>query len=388
MRKGLTNSILATLTAFALVSATGCSSETQQGPANPDPVGGSPPADPSNPDKPTPPKPPAPTPPDPTATYSGLYEATSALDLTTGGVLPGVMGPIVSSLGFLRDCPGAAVVGMVDAFSPGTIGGVYNSPPPGVCPSSTNLMRNLITTFLDTMIKNLAYNGSPVVTQIATIIDGLAEMFKYIDVIENLRVGTPDASMGVDVEQQVTKISVMVYSVKQTVPLSSTAMAAAYAKTRGSIAPLNAPVADANFSFAAAQNMAIPVGELAYAAVGPILFAPFGATDLSGALKNLINCAQLTANLSSDPTIQGILGPVLQGACDAGIAAIALVVESEIKKVTLKADQGDNVAGKMFDVSIYRPQIDYFTDLVDMDVKWNIGNGTISSKLIGYRKSN
>ena len=385
MRTGLTLSIFALVGALAL--GPGCSAQAGNGMNPGDPAGSppaSPPSDPTNP----PPKPPAPTPPDPTATYSGLYEVTSALDLTTGEVLPGVMGPVVSSLAFLKDCPGAAIIKMVDTFSPGTVPGSYNNPPPGVCPTSGNFLRSLATSFVSTLVTNLVYNSYPAVSAIATIIDGLAEMFKYIDVIETIKVGTPDASMGADVEQQITKVSVMMFGNKQTVPLSAVSMAAAYAKTRGSIAPLNAPIADANFSFQAAQNLQIPVGETVYGAVGPILFAPFGATDLSGALKNIINCQQLTSNLSGNFTVQQLLGGVLNAVCDAGLTAIALAAENEIKQITLKADQGDNVAGKLFDASIHRPQLDYFSDKIEMDVAWGIGNGTVQSKLIGERKSN
>jgi hypothetical protein len=380
MRRGLKLTAFTALT-ILMVNA-GCSGSTTGGPQMPDPVGGMLPTDPKNPD---PSQPKQPTPPSgPSATYNGTYECSSQLDLTQNGVLPGVTGPILNALSRLKDCPGASVVLALDIAHHGLIPGSFNTNPPVGCPTSTNFARNLIVGFLNQLITDQLYNNVPLADQIATLLDGLGEMFKYPALVEDVKVGIPDASMGVDVEQQVVKVSIKMFGTVMDAPLTAAQLPAAYAKTRGTVTPTAAPIADANFSFQAAPMLVIPIGTLAYQIASPIVFAPFGATNLQGALTNIIDCTSLTSNISNDPTYAW-LAPFANAACQAMIAAAALEVETLLNAGKIDASQMDTVTGKMYDVTAKKPQIDYYTDKIDMDVTWKLSSATLQSKLTGER---
>src|SRR6185436_2968907 len=175
MRPTLKLTAFATLTALT-VAVSGCNSDPgrmdTQGPTpSPQPDPGPRPSDPPtmpDPD-PTPSMPPAPT---PVANYSGVYEVVAPLDFTQNGVLPGIVSPLLGGLSEVHDHPGAALYTILENASIPYVSDIMSSLLGFVVAGLEALLDDLI-------IKNL-YQGYPLVDQIASIVQGIAEVSKYM----------------------------------------------------------------------------------------------------------------------------------------------------------------------------------------------------------------
>jgi hypothetical protein len=138
----------------------------------------------------------------------------------------------------------------------------------------------------------------------------------------------------------------------------------------GTVKPhANAPVADADLTLGGGK-MTLPFGELLLQAAGPLLFGQFGgATDLKGALENLVNCASAAQTISDD--LDGYLSASLvQTLCTSALDAIANEVTTQIDSVVLSDVQVSNGTAYLLDVSTAKPNVDYQSDRVTQG-KWS-----------------
>src|SRR6185436_541184 len=148
-------------------------------------------------------------------------------------------------------------------------------------------------------------------------------------------------------------------------------MAAALAHMTGKLTPHNnAPVADADISISEG-TFSLPVGSMMLQALGPLLFNQFGgATDLAGALKNMVPCADFGQTLVdwaspavTDPTIGKDL-------CEGALGLVADAVTKPINDLSLDNVKAQMAAGKLFDVSMKQPKMDYQSDRLG-EGKWS-----------------
>ena len=116
--------------------------------------------------------------------------------------------------------------------------------------------------------------------------------------------------------------------------------------------------------------MTLPFGELLLQAAGPLLFSQFGgATDLKGALNNLVDCASAAQSISDD--LGGYISPALvQTLCTSALDAIANSVTTSIDNITLNDVQISAGSATLLDVSQSKPTADYQSDRLAQG-KWN-----------------
>jgi len=327
----------------------------------------------------------------PSATYSGAYAGVSPIDLTQSGILPGVLGPILDSLSTLHTCPGVSLIKLIHIVEPDWLDYNWSNPASG-CPTTSNFAGILLSGALNSLIVAQVYqnpNGSfsPVVDKIAAITQGISEMFKKIEIRERITIGTPDQAMAVQVEQQVTHVAFTVFGTQSVAPLAANTLPAAYAKTPGSLAPRVAPpVADANLTFEPAPSMVIPVGQLAWDNLAPIIFVPIaGQTTLAATLTTLVDCHGMAVSLSSNATF-GFISGAFEGFCTAALIGVAGAVEAAVKDIKLEGAQVDRVSGVLYDVSADRPQIDYVSDqIAEGTVTWRFAGENIPATLTAKR---
>jgi hypothetical protein len=130
--------------------------------------------------------------------------------------------------------------------------------------------------------------------------------------------------------------------------------------------------------------MQVPVGSLVYNLAAPILYAPIGsATNLGGVLTNLIDCTEVGTAFHTKTGLPASLGTSL---CSSGLQAVATSVEAAIDAVKIDASQADGLTGTLTDVTMTKPQADYISDKISLDVKWKVGSIEIPSKIIGERE--
>ncbi|MCU1280637.1 MAG: hypothetical protein JWM53_4183 [bacterium] len=345
---------IASLTVLSLVAG-GCAgpeSRTQPTPTpSPDQPGT--PQGPGEPINDTPP---------PSAKYAGIYSAVAPLDLTQNGVLPGVVGPALGALIELHDHPGKALLDIVAIANIPTVSDAVKNMP--------SFLRDILSGLLDKLIIDQVYANVPVVDQITNIISGITEMAKTIEVHNTLTVHTPAMDGSATIDQQVTDVGFKLLNQSTLVAFDANEKAMAHTAMPGSVkAHANAPVADADLSLGGGK-MTLPFGELLLQAAGPLLFGQFGgATDLKGALHNLVDCQSAAQSISD--ALGGYLSPSLVNTlCTAALDVLADQVTSRIDAITFKDVQISGGAAFLLDVSQSKPKEDYQSDRVAQG-KWD-----------------
>jgi hypothetical protein len=131
----------------------------------------------------------------------------------------------------------------------------------------------------------------------------------------------------------------------------------------------NAPVADADLALGGGK-MTLPFGQLLLQAAGPLVFGQFGgATDLKGALHNLVDCASAAQSISDD--LGGYLSPALINTlCTSALDAIAKNVTDQIDGIVFNDVQISAGTAYLLDVSQSKPTADYQSDVVSQG-KWS-----------------
>ena len=355
MRPNLKLSAIAALTTFTLVA--GCSGGSD-GPRTPAPT----PA-PTTPDTPSGPVEGNPTPaPMPHAKYAGVYAVVAPIDLTQNGVLPGVLGPALQALIELHDHPGKAILDIVAIANIPTVSDAVKNMP--------SFLKDILSTLLDKLIINEVYNNVPVVDQIASIISGVTDLAKTLEIHDSLTVHTPAMDGSVAIDQQVTDVGFTLLSKKTVIAFDAAEKMLAHDALTGTVkAHANAPVADADLTLAGGK-MSLPFGELLLQAAGPLVFGQFGgATDLKGALQNLVPCHAAAQAISDG--LGGYLPPALiETMCTATLDIIADTVTSKIDAIVLSDVQISAGTGYLLDVSQSKPQVDYQSDRLGQG-KWS-----------------
>jgi hypothetical protein len=363
MRSSLKLAAFTTLAAFA-VAATGCGSDTRIQPNKPaeqpknEPT--SPPAVGPDGDMPKPSPAPSP-PPAPKANYSGVYSVDAPLDFTQNGVLPGIVGPALASLAELHDHPGDAIVNILKNGNIPYLSSILQKVPDFLLAGLSGMLDNLII--------NNVYKTYKPVDQIANIIEGITEISKKMDLQNTVTVHKPASDGSITVDQQLTAVGFTFLNKSQVVPIPASALSRALAHAPAHITPhANAPVADADLSVDAG-TFSLPVGSLMMEALGPLVFSNFGgATDLKGALVNVVPCADFGQTLSDD-TSNFISQKEGQDLCEGGLGLVADIVNLEISKITLDNVQVDTITAKLYDVSMKVPTMDYQSDRL-AEGKW------------------
>lgn len=355
MRPNLKLTALAALTTFTLVA--GCSGGSS-GPHTTAPTPG-----PTTPDTPSGPVEGNPTPaPTPHARYAGVYAVVAPLDLTQNGVLPGVLGPALGALIELHDHPGKAILDIVAIANIPTVSDAVKNMP--------GFLRDLLSTLLDKLITDELYKNVPVVEHIASIISGVTDLAKTIDLHDSLTVHTPAADGTVAVDQQVTDVGFTLLSKQTVITFNAAEKMMAHDALAGTVKPhANAPVADADLTLGGG-SMTLPFGELVLQAAGPLLFGQFGgATDLKGALHNLVPCHAAAKKISDG--LGGYLPPALiETMCTAALDVVADTVTSKIDAVVLSNVKISSATAYLLDVSQSKPQVDYQSDRIAQG-KWS-----------------
>ena len=323
----------------------------------------------------------SPTPP-PTAKYAGVYATVAPLDLTQNGVLPGVLGPALSALIELHDHPGKAIIDIIVIANIPTVSDAVNNLP--------SFLKDLLSSLLDKLIIEEVYDNVPIVDQITNIISGITELAKTIDVHSSLTVHTPKADGTAGIDQQVTDVGFTLLNQSTVIAFDANEKMMAHSSMPGTVkAHANAPVADADLTLGGGK-MTLPFGELLLQAAGPLLFGQFGgATDLKGALNNLVDCAGHAQSISD--ALGGVLSPAtVQTVCTAALGVIADEVTSQIDSIVLKDVQVSQGTAYLLDVSQSKPTADYQSDRIAQGTwSWTFtiagGTATVPSTFAGDR---
>lgn len=375
MSRNLTLSAIASLTVISLVAG-GCGAgpEARMQPPT------------TSPDQPGTPQGPGepigdPTPP-PSAKYAGVYATVAPIDLTQNGVLPGVIGPALSALIELHDHPGKAIIDIIVIADIPTVSDAVKNLP--------QFLKDLLSSLLDKLITDEVYANVPVVDQITNIISGITELAKTIDVHSSLTVHTPKADGTAGIDQQVTDVGFTLLNKSTVIAFDANEKMLAHSSMPGTVkAHANAPVADADLTLAGG-SMTLPFGELLLQAAGPLLFGQFGgATDLKGALNNLVDCAGHAQDISD--ALGGVLSPAtVQTVCTAALNAVGDAVTSQINGIVLKDVKVSAGTAYLLDVSQSKPTADYQSDRIAQG-KWSWsftvagGTATVPSTFDGDR---
>ena len=303
----------------------------------------------------------SPTPPKPQAKYAGTYDVVTPLDLTEGGVLPGVLGPMLGALAELHDHPGKAILDIVANANIPTVSSAVAGLP--------SFVRDLLSGLLDTLITKELYGNVPIADQITTIVSGIASLANTIELHAALTVHAPAPDGSVQIDAQVTDVSFMLLQKAQLISFDAREKMLAQSTLTGTLTPhANAPIADADLTLGGGK-MSLPFGELLLQAAGPLVFSPFGgATDLKGALTNLVPC-QTAAQSISDGIDNVLSATLIDQICVAALGAIADQVTSLIDGVTLQNVSISDGTAMLLDVSIDRPQPDNQSDQLETG-KW------------------
>ena len=365
MIRNLKLTAIASMTVLSLVYG-GCSSGPEarmQTPGSPDAPGTPGPVGPID----------APPPATAKASYSGIYANVAPIDFTQNGVLPGVLGPALSALSELHDHPGEAILDIIAISDIPTVSDAVKNMP--------SLLKDILSGALDKLITDEVYANVPVVDQIASIISGITELAKTVGIHNTLTVHTPASDGTAKIDQQVTDIGFTLLNNTSVIPFDANEKMAAFTSMPGTVTPhANAPVADADLTLGGG-TMTLPFGQLLLQAAGPLLFGQFGgATDLKGALENLVDCASAAQTISDD--LDGYLSPALvQTLCTSALDAIAGEVTSQIDSVVLSDVQVSNGTAYLLDVSQSKPTVDNQSDRMTQG-KWSwsftVSGSTIS----------
>ncbi len=355
MSRNLKLTAIASLTVLSLVAG-GCGAGPE---ARTQPT---PTPSPGQPGTPEGPGEPIDNPPAPTAKYAGIYAAVAPIDLTQNGVLPGVLGPALGALIELHDHPGKAILDIVAIANIPTVSDAVANMPA--------FLKDILSNLLDKLIVDEVYANVPVVEQITNIVSGITELAKTIEIHNSLTVHTPAADGTATIDQQVTDVGFTLLSQSTVVAFDANEKAMAHTSMPGTVkAHANAPVADADLTLGGGK-MTLPFGELLLQAAGPLLFGQFGgATDLKGALHNLVDCQGAAQSISD--ALGGYLSPgLVQTLCTTALDVLADQVTSRIDAITFNDVQVSNGTAYLLDVSQSKPKEDYQSDRIAQG-KWD-----------------
>ena len=375
MSRNLKLSAIASLTVLSLVAG-GCGAGPEARMQPP-----STPAPPSTPDGPGEPIGLPPPPPE-TAKYAGVYGTVAPLDFTQNGVLPGIVGPALGALIELHDHPGKAILDIVAIANIPTVSDAVANMP--------SFLKDILSGLLDKLIIDEVYANVPVVDQITNIISGITELAKTMDVHSSLTVHTPKTDGTTAIDHQVTDVGFTLLGSSTVVAFDANEKMMAHTAMTGTIKPhANAPVADADLTVDGG-TMTLPFGELLLQAAGPLLFGQFGgATDLKGALENLVDCAGQAQSISD--ALGGYLSPgLVQTLCTAALDTMADQVTSRIDGIVLNDVQVSAGTAYLLDVSQSKPKEDDQSDRIAQG-KWSWsftvagGSATVPSTFAGDR---
>jgi hypothetical protein len=192
-----------------------------------------------------------------------------------------------------------------------------------------------------------------------------------MDVHDTITLHKPDATMTAAVDQQLTAVDFKLLGMTYSAKIPAAQSAAALSHMHAKLTPHNnAPVADADVTIEDG-TFSIPYGSLMLEALGPLLFNQFGgATDLAGALKNLVPCAdfgQTLVNWASPAVTDPTIGKNL---CEGALGIVADAVTKPIQELTLDNVKAQSANGKLYDISMKVPKLDYQSDRL-AEGKWS-----------------
>jgi hypothetical protein len=209
-----------------------------------------------------------------------------------------------------------------------------------------------------------------VVDQITNIISGITELAKTVELHNSLTVHTPAKDGTATIDQQVTDIGFKLLNQSTVVAFDANEKMMAHTSMPATVkAHANAPVADADLALGGGK-MTLPFGELLLQAAGPLLFGQFGgATDLKGALHNLVDCQSAAQSISD--ALGGYLSPGLVNTlCTTALDVLADSVTKQIDAIVFNDVQVSGGTAYLLDVSQSKPQTDYQSDRVSQG-KWD-----------------
>jgi hypothetical protein len=373
MRSSLKLTVFATMTAFTIAcsgnpSAPGVPGSPSTPSDNNPPIDGN--TDPTN------------NPAAPTASYSGVYDVVTPLDFTQGGVLPGIAGPALGALSELHDHPGDALYTFLAGTNIPYLSDILNKVP--------DFLRDALTGALDGLITKNVYASYPIVDEITSVVEGIAEISKKADLHDQITIHTPAADGTAQIEHQLNAADFTLLGSKTSVHFSTGAKAKALQKVTGIITPHRiAPVADADITMQGG-TFSLPMGELILGAAGPLLFSEFGgASDLSGALINLVPCDAFGQDIS-DAVDNVIPKSDVVTLCQGALTLVATEVETQVKQLNMDGVVLSSSSGKLYDASIKKPTPDYQSDrLAEGTGSWTFtvsgSSATVPTTLAGDR---
>jgi hypothetical protein len=361
MRSTLKLTVFATLTSFALATG-GCSSSPRPQPEPQAPVDTSNAKPGYDPDNPAGPPAPLPQPPSPKPNYSGIYGLTAPIDFSENGVLPGAIGPALKALSDLHDKPGTAIWEFLQGANIDYVSSALTTI------NSIPLLPDILKGMFNDLIVTNVYGPYPAVDQIANIISGITELATKLELADQMTIHRAADDGSLKVDHKLTAVTFMLLDKRTTVPMPSSASGTTLSLgIDGKVTPgPAAPVADGTLTVTGTSTFSMPIGSLMLEAAGPLVFSQFGgATDLRGALLYLVPCQSFGDALSSQWSLS--FG---QSLCEAAMGIASLMVEGEIKKITLDNVKLDAVNGNLYDVSMSRPNVDYQSDRI-AEGHWN-----------------
>jgi hypothetical protein len=304
------------------------------------------------------------------ANYSGVYTADAAIDLTRQGVL-GDFSAVLDGLSMLHNDPGRAIFEIAKAD--------------GNTKAVPSFLDSLFEALLTQEIRRV-YLTNGAADDLSYALMGLGELARSVSLQNRVTIHKPDASMNVQVEEQITALALHALGGALTLPVPAAAQAQAIARMPGMIvAHANAPVADADIKFSTG-SLKLPIGSLIAEAFNRLILQPYwGVSDLKLLFARIIPCDAVGVNVAIGLNMPEIGAEVVADLCRAGLIALGAKLTDKIANLSLDA-QVNNASATLYDVSQSRPHVDYQSDSWAGGIwTWHIGTADLPLTFSGDR---
>jgi hypothetical protein len=312
--------------------------------------------------------------------FSGVYQVSAPLDFTKNGVLPGILGPLLSSLSELHDHPGKALTDFIKKAK--------------VLPSVVSGILSGLSPIFDNLISEYAYDNSMALDEIANIVMGITELTNTMQVQVSMTVHKPDAKGAVMVDSQLTGVSFTLNGNHSMVAFPT----GNKVTTAGMVTPMPNQLADGAITIGDANMLTLPIGSILLQGMNDLLYSTFNTTTLGDVLADLVPCDAVGDAISSAVDDLGIPfvsidSDTAAGVCRTAVKIAAGLVETEIKKLTFDDIKVSGISAKLYDVSQSKPQADHQSDrIAEGKWQWNFKFGgsvvDVPSTFAGDRVSN
>lgn len=295
----------------------------------------------------------------------GVYELSSAFDLTTAGLLPDVMNDTLRALSNFREEPSQTIVDLMDAANVPLVPKVLNSIPAGI--------RGFVLGYIDEHVFGALYKSFPVTERITGMLDDLASIVTKFELVTSLDLPQSNSIGDVWATHEISGVGFRWDETRHVVRAPELLSDLVRQRVDGNVVALEkrSPELESGRLLLGDHTFSVPVGSFALYAVDEFVKDKFGANNLRDVVGTWVNCKKLAANVAARCVGAGAAkvcvghAAELEQVCSVGLDLLVGAVRGGIKKLDIPFLNLQDGFARMWDAPEPGGKLDAVVDRID-----------------------